>query len=204
MTGWLPMGVGGAGQPAANGAVYHLAAGDTLPWQVYGPEDQPVDVRVGWDAARATFFAQVSKDAVATDGDGVVSNAVRVGASPYEVDTARQALDAVRPWAVVPDWLDAELERAAGPRRDRVATVHDTNDDEYLGAAAIATFLDGSDDDAVIYRILPPLPGPGGEDPSAPAAAAAFAPLLQVSTGDPAHVGPDPAPPSALHRGPRR
>jgi hypothetical protein len=107
-------------------------------------------VTVGWDADRATFHAQVAVKLPTQNSweDDWVRNEVRIGNAPQEVTTAREALRAVEPYAVVPPDLEAEMEAVAGPPALRRPTVLTINDGTYLATEGITTWLDGSDEPA--------------------------------------------------------
>lgn len=102
---------------------------------------------VGWDVARATFFAQVQvvhENPAAYDD---IEQKVRVGSTARELTSAREALDAVAGYAEVPPGLEAMLEAAAGPAEHRRPGVLTANEAERLDAAGgMTTFFDGTDE----------------------------------------------------------
>jgi hypothetical protein len=79
------------------------------------PQFEGCEVVVGWDADSGTFFAYVldMQASVAEKDPWLVS----VGGGPLEIRDPHEAIDAVRPYATIPDELVDELaeEAAASP-----------------------------------------------------------------------------------------
>ena len=61
---------------------------------------------VGWDRGLGTYFAQVF-DGVDRDGEDIVT--LDLGNEPGELSSPDQAIDAVRPYAQIPEDLDSTL-----------------------------------------------------------------------------------------------
>jgi hypothetical protein len=160
--------------------VYHLQARDTLPWELaVTGEGRPEVLVVGWDADRATFFAQAASVYTTADGSNRVDTGVRIGTSPYEIGTGRSAANLIRPWALVPVWLEDDLELAAGRREDRLAAKVNTNlamriTDDVRDPVVHRQIDDsirrsGDDRDRSWSVALAPLPpGPGWDAPVVP------------------------------------
>ncbi|MEU5436417.1 hypothetical protein AB0G73_23985 [Streptomyces sp. NPDC020719] len=73
-------------------------------------------VRVGWDAALSTFFAQVLDE-----DDDEILDVVWLGTDPLEISDPGTVIDAVRPYANVPDNLAKALADEAAAEGNRFA-----------------------------------------------------------------------------------
>jgi len=126
--------------------LYYLRTVDDALRSPYGEPIRATAV-VGWDVDRATFFAQVQVVHENPAADDDIEQKVRVGSTPRELTSAREALDAVAGYAEVPPGLEAMLEVAAGPAEHRQPGVLTANEAERLDAAGgMSTFFDGTDD----------------------------------------------------------
>ncbi|MGW0245525.1 hypothetical protein ACWDYH_02685 [Nocardia goodfellowii] len=75
--------------------------------------DRTIDVYIGWEPALKTYYAQVF-DGIDADGEEIMS--VDLGNDPHEISTPDAAIEAVKPYAEVPDDL---YERLVADRRYR-------------------------------------------------------------------------------------
>lgn len=64
------------------------------------------EIYVGWDRGLGTYFAQVY-DGVDVDGEDVLS--LDLGNEPGEIDTPDAAIEAIRPYAEIPEDLPTAL-----------------------------------------------------------------------------------------------
>ncbi|MBF6369916.1 hypothetical protein IU469_30015 [Nocardia puris] len=77
---------------------------------VLDPLDPSVSDReivIGWDRGLGTYFAQVL-DGVDESGDGGTIQ-LSIGTRPDEIGTADEVIEAVRPFAIIPDTLHRDL-----------------------------------------------------------------------------------------------
>lgn len=65
------------------------------------PRRDGLEVVVGWDPPLCTFFAQVWDRTI--DEDDPAAELLWVGCAPRELRDVQQVVDAVAPWALVPD-----------------------------------------------------------------------------------------------------
>jgi hypothetical protein len=180
-----------------------------------GDASLPPLVTVGWDHDRATFFAQVVQDHLDAAGNEGRVDLVRLGVTPYEMPTARQAIDAVRAWAHVPRELEQHLEADAGRPENRVASFHTGNlatmlctegiltdwaEPQPVSAWGPAALAAGNPADALFDEAVPDLVGQVPPHH----ASAAFPPLggLDQATTSSPEAGPPP--PARAATGPRR
>lgn len=99
---------------------------------------------IGYDANRATFFAQVA----VRQGDMVRGSMVRRGGEPYEIRSAQEAVDLIALWSHVPPGLAARLEVDAGPVDQRTATDSSSELVNELGYHCLVIDLTGDPDDS--------------------------------------------------------
>jgi hypothetical protein len=156
---------------------------------------------VGWDAARSTFYAQVAVEYVDyVDGDSHLHNHVRVGGAPRELTAAREALNAVAPYAEVPPDLEAMLEADAGPPAHRQPTVLTVNHAAQLVTEGITTWLDGSDEPTAWTAQVNASHPDDRNVPQSGVVAQAFPPLYHVGPADGSGTSPALGTPSRPHR----
>ncbi|MEU7802653.1 hypothetical protein AB0B10_25675 [Micromonospora arborensis] len=99
---------------------------------------------IGYDANRATFFAQV-----AVQHENMVRGSmVRRGGEPYEIRSAQEAVDLIALWSHVPPGLAARLEVDAGPIEKRTATDSSSEVVNELGHHCLLIDLTGDPDDS--------------------------------------------------------
>jgi hypothetical protein len=75
------------------------------------PAGDRIEVVVGWDPPLKTFFAQVWDRTKDEDEPG--AELLWIGCSPRELNDVQQVMDAVAPWAKMPDPVKRALYRDA-------------------------------------------------------------------------------------------
>ncbi len=75
------------------------------------PTSDGLEAIVGWDPPMSTFFAQVWDRT--KDEDDPDAELLWVGCTPREMNDIQQVMDAVKPWAKIPDATKRALCRDA-------------------------------------------------------------------------------------------